>query len=85
MGGYKYLYGVGYETNSFSNVSDNVCVGAKTNGDGSGGNALPFTCGEVAPGTAMWTAGGNSNWGYPTIINNEAYNIWGGGLRNYRL
>lgn len=32
----------------------------------------------------MWTAGGSSNWGYPTIINNEAYAVWGSGVRNYR-
>lgn len=84
VGPYKYHYGVGYTTSIASSVSDNVCVGAKTNADGSGGNAIPFVCGEVAPDTAMWTAGGNSNWGYPTIINNESYIIWGGGLRNYR-
>jgi hypothetical protein len=84
VGTYVYLYGAGYTTNHLSNVSDNVCVGAKTNGDGSGGNALPFVCGEVAPGTSMWTPGGYSNYGYPTIINNEGYGIWGNGIRNYR-
>lgn len=84
VGSYKYMYGVGYATSSASSVSDNVCVGAKTNGDGSGGNAIPFACGEVAPDSAMWTPGGNSNWGYPTIINNESYNIWGTGIWNYR-
>ncbi|MDO8209401.1 hypothetical protein [Conexibacter sp. CPCC 206217] len=83
VGPYKYLFGVGYEAPWTETVGDNVCVGAKTNADGSGGNAIPFTCVYVAPNTARWTPGGLSNYGYPTYINQEARGIYGAGLMNW--
>lgn len=64
----KWLYGVG-ATNTWLVLGSETCVGAKTNSDGTGGNALPFRCEVLAANQTIWTPGGNSNWGYATVIN----------------
>jgi hypothetical protein len=84
VGPYAYLYGVGYTTVYWQTDGNDVCIGAKTNADGSGGNAIPFTCMNVPADQTRWTPGGQSNWGYPTIINQEARNSTGGGSANIR-
>jgi len=65
----------------------NVCVGAKTNSDGSGGNAIPFRCEWMDQYglNSMWTAGGNSNYGYATVINQNAYELILAGAMRYRV
>ncbi len=83
VGNYYCLYGVGWWAMAFLD-GDDVCMGAKTNADGSGGNALPFLCTYVPPDQKRWTPGGQSNYGYPTIINNEVNYITGMGIANRR-
>lgn len=69
---YKWLHGVGV-TNTWLHIpGQEICVGAKTNSDGSGGNALPFRCENLAAHQTIWTPGGSSNWGYATIINRNS-------------
>jgi hypothetical protein len=84
VGPYAYLYGVGWGTVYWQTSGNNVCLGAKTNADGSGGNALPFTCLHVGADQYRWTPGGSSNWGYPTIINQESWQAYGSGVANIR-
>jgi hypothetical protein len=76
-GSYLYLYGVQVGVGPFS-TPGTVCAGAKTNGDGTGGNALPFRCEWVDYNglAGFWTPGGNSNWGYATLINRSAHYVW---------
>jgi hypothetical protein len=79
-----WIYGVGFRMDSiYGWDNQNICVGAKTNSDGTGGNALPFRCEVISRGQTIWTAGGNSNWGHGTIINNNAQGQYGqSGLMN---
>lgn len=70
----KWLHGVGV-TNTWLVLGTETCVGAKTNSDGSGGNALPFRCEVLAANQTIWTPGGNSNWGYATVINRHPSQI----------
>ncbi len=43
VGSSHYLYGVGWDLpTTVSGAADEVCIGAKTRSDGSGGNAIPF-------------------------------------------
>jgi hypothetical protein len=77
------LYGVGAEKLvGIGDTYDNPCLGAKQNSDGSGGNALPFTCITMTYGQIRWTPGGSSGTGYATIINNDAWTYWMGGYMN---
>ncbi len=81
----KYLYGVGgikWDIGVGQPV-DTPCIGAKTLADGSGGNAIPFICPSMTANQTRWTPGGNSNWGYPTIINNSPYWMAVAGTMNY--
>lgn len=80
----KWLYGVGVYNSGFSANDQYVCVGAKTNSDGSGGNALPFRCEHMTHDQTMWTPGGNSNWGWATIINDDPRIFIGGGTVNFQ-
>lgn len=86
VGPYRYLYGVGYGPwpPEYGTENDYACMGAKTNADGSGGNAIPFTCADVPPGGTTWTPGGQSNYGYPTVINQDSHVIWGISWMNHR-
>lgn len=83
VGGYYYNYGVGWWASSVLD-GDDVCIGAKTRSDGSGGNAIPFLCVNIPPDQKRWTPGGQSNYGYPTVINNEASWVTGMGIANRR-
>lgn len=81
----KYLYGVGgtkWDV-GYGQQFDTPCIGAKTQSDGSGGNAIPFICPTLTWNEARWTPGGQSNWGYPTIINNSPYWMAVEGDMNY--
>lgn len=66
-GHYHWLYGVGVY--SIMPVPPYMCVGAKTRSDGTGGDAVPFRCDYVPEGGTIWTPGGNSNYGWATVIN----------------
>jgi hypothetical protein len=71
IGNYVYAYGVGWNKEyDIGGVTDDVCIGAKTRSDGTGGNAIPFLCLGVSVGQTRWTPGGQSNYGYPTAIAN---------------
>lgn len=78
-----WLYGVGVSNAGWNGGPIYVCVGAKTNSDGSGGDAIPFRCDYVEVGT-IWTAGGNSKYGWGTIINRNGFGVWAPGVVNYR-
>lgn len=82
--GRNWLYGVGTYMGDIGPSGAYLCVGAKTNSDGSGGNALPFRCDPVAIGQEIWTAGGNSNYGWATVINDNPFYVGAAGLKNYR-
>ncbi len=76
-----WLYGVGVGGGALT-TPGTVCAGAKTNRDGSGGNALPFRCEYIDPQglISFWTPGGSSNWGYATIINRSSHFVWVSGV-----
>jgi hypothetical protein len=77
-----YNYGAGMYSDMWNNQY--ACVGAKDNANGTGGNAIPFTCATMNAGQTVWTPGGTYGYGYGTLINSSSSPISIGGILNIR-
>ncbi|HST38291.1 MAG TPA: hypothetical protein VLK58_02215 [Conexibacter sp.] len=77
-----YNYGAGVTAAILDNQTG--CIGAKDNPDGTGGNAIPFSCFTLNHDQTAWTPGGTYGYGYGTLINNSPNVIYMQAILNIR-
>jgi hypothetical protein len=77
-----YNYGAGVTAAILDNQTG--CIGAKDNADGTGGNAMPFSCFTLNHDQTAWTPGGTYGYGYGTLINNSPNTLYMQAILNIR-